>query len=75
MNMSVPPGRYLHHQVTLFGSSASILAVVSSPTLAGKFTKKSIPVFFSRSSTDIEYSDVILLSLYTLWSNNMAQAE
>ena len=54
MNMSVPPGRYLHHQVTLFGSSASILAVVSSPTLAGKFTKKSMFSLFSRSSTDIE---------------------
>ena len=54
MNMSVPPGRYLHHQATLFGSSASILAATSSPTFAGRFTKKSIPNFSSRSSTDIE---------------------
>ena len=52
----------LHHQHEVQfqkapGSAASILSAASWPILAGRFTKKSMPVISSRSSIDIVWRD------------------
>ena len=56
-----------HHTEELAGSAASSFAACSSPTLAGRFTKKSIPVISSSSSMDIE-CDFDILPEYALCS-------